>query len=135
MANPSLSTRQIRKIEGLIHGWTTKLTWDLLVGRIKTDLGITTTRQTLNTYTSIKTAYTDKKQMLRGKPTEALMRFTKKDLSLAEENQKLKAENKALNKRTERQQAFIAEIAQQARLNPTLMAMMERVKQQVMKHG
>jgi len=134
MALPSLSSQQIRKIEGLIQGWTSKLTWELLVQRIETDLGIKTTRQTLHTYRSIKTMFIDRKQELRGKPTETLIRFTKGDLELAEQNDKLKAENAALTKRVERQQAFISEIAAVAKTNPAVMNVLERVKLNVSKN-
>ena len=135
MALPSLSSQQIRKIEGLIQGWTTKLTWDLLVKRIETDFGIKTTRQTLRTYTPIKTMYSDRKQELRGKPTETLIRFTKGDLDLAEQNDKLDAEITSLIKRVERQQAFISEIATMAKTNPAVMDVLERVKLKVSKNG
>lgn len=135
MALPSLSSQQVRKIEGLIQAWTTKLTWDLLVKRIETDFGIKTTRQTLSTYTSIKTMFVDRKQQLRGQPTEKLIRFTKGDMELAEKNDKLKAENAALVKRVERQQAFIIEIAAMAKTNPTVMSVLERVKLKVSKNG
>lgn len=135
MALPSLSSKDVRKIEGLIQGWTTKLTWDLLVKRIETDLNIKTTRQTLNTYISIKTTFNDKKQHLRGKPTETLLRFTTSDLKLAEQNDKLISENLALNKRVERQQAFISEIAAISKTNPSVMNVLERVKLKVSKNG
>ena len=134
MALPSLSSQQIRKIEGLIQGWTTKLTWDLLVKRIETDFGINTTRQTLNTYTSIKHMLRDRKQQMRGKPTETLIRFTKSDLELAEQNDKLTAEKVVLTKRVERQQAFILEIATMAKTNPAVMDVLERVKLKVSKN-
>ena len=77
MALPSLTAEQIIKIESLILSWQTKLTWDLLVERIKSDLNITTTRQTLNTYNSIKAAYDTQKQHLRGKPTAEFVKFIK----------------------------------------------------------
>lgn len=61
MALPSLTTEEIIKIEALIRQWTTKFTWELLVKRIKNDLDIDTTRQTLPKYSSIKKAYQKKK--------------------------------------------------------------------------
>lgn len=135
MALPSLSSQQVRKIEGLIQGWTTKLTWDLLLQRIETDLGIKTTRQTLNTYMSIKTMFQDRKQALRGKPTEALLRYTKQDVDMAEQIKRLQADNNALTKRVERQLAFINEIANVAKINPSVMDVLERVKLRVSKNG
>jgi hypothetical protein len=135
MALPSLSSQQVRKIEGLIQGWTTKLTWALLVKRIETDLGINTTRQTLNTYMSIKTIFQDRKQALRGNPTEALIKFTKQDLEMAEQIKRLDAENAILTGRVERQQAFISEIVTMAKMNPAVMDVLERVKLKVSKNG
>ena len=135
MKLPSLSLKQVQRIEGVIQGWTTKLTWDLLVQRIETDLEIKTTRQTLNTYLSIKTSYQDRKQALRGKPTEALLKFTKQDVEMAEQVKRLQAENAALNKRVERQMAFIAEIAAFAKINPSVMDVLERVKMKVTKNS
>ena len=134
MALPSLSSQQIRKIEGLIQSWTTKLTWDLLVKRIETDFGIKTTRQTLYTYISIKDMFRNRKQQMRGQPTETLIRFTKGDLELAEQNDKLTAEKVALIKRIERQQAFILEIATMAKTNHAVMDVLERVKLKVSKN-
>jgi SMC interacting uncharacterized protein involved in chromosome segregation len=135
MALPSVSSQQIRKIEGLLQGWTTKLTWDLLVQRIETDLGIKTTRQTLNTYMSIKTMFQDRKQALRGKPTETLLKFTKKDVDMAEQIKRLQADNDAMAKRIERQLAFITEIAAVAKINPSVMDVLERIKLKVSKYG
>jgi hypothetical protein len=133
MALPSLNSKQIRKIEGLIQGWTTKLTWALLVQRAKTDLEIKTTRQTLNTYQSIKTMFQDKKQELRGHPTKELIKFTKHELNMAEQIQRLTAENSALLERVERQHAFIGEITTIAKFNPSVMSIMEDVKRQIQK--
>lgn len=135
MALPSLSSQQIRKIEGLIQGWTTKLTWALLVQRIETDIDIKTSRQTLDTYVSIKAMFQDRKQALRGKPTEALIKFTKQDLDMASQIESLNADNAALTKRIERQQAFISEIAEVAQINPSVMSVMEDLKRKVKNNG
>ena len=135
MALPSLSSQQLRKIEGLIQGWTTRLTWDLLVQRIETDLDINITRQTLDTYLSISIAFKNRKQALRGKPTEALKKFTKGDLDMASQIEKLNAENTVLNKKVERQMAFISEIAAIAQINPSVMAIMEDLKHKVKRNG
>ena len=133
MALPSLSTSDVRNIEKVINGWSTKLTWDLLVARIETDLGIITTRQTLNTYTSIKTAFSNKKQKLRGKPSDMLLKFTQNDMKMAERIERLTSENEELEIRVEKQRAFIAEIADIAKSNPSVMQVLEKVKRRVSK--
>jgi uncharacterized protein (DUF342 family) len=84
---------------------------------------------------SIKTIFQDKKKALRGKPTEALKKFTKQDLDMASQIERLKAENTSLTKRVERQQAFIGEIAAVAQINPSVMAVMEDLKHKVKKNG
>lgn len=131
MALPSLSTQEIRKIEGLLQGWTTKLTWELLLGRMETDLGIKTTRQTLSTYTSIKTMYNDRKQILRGKPSETLIKFTNQDVRMSERVERLEAELIAANRRIEHQQKFIGEMAFIAKTNPSVMSLMTRLKKRL----
>ena len=80
MALPSLDTQQVRKIETLIARWQMRLTWGLLVDRIKSDLDIDTTRQTLNSYKSIYNEYCEKKQALRGKPSDEFIKVVKKVL-------------------------------------------------------
>ena len=131
MALPSLDTKTIRKIEGLIQGWTTKLTWDLLVQRIETDFGVKTTRQTLNSYTSIKTMYSDKKQQLRGAPSEQLIKFVKSDTEAVIRIQKLESEIASLIRQNEKQRAFISEVAMLAKSNPSVLDLIERVKNRV----
>tara|TARA_R110000868_G_scaffold60030_3_gene184056 strand:+ start:731 stop:1138 length:408 start_codon:yes stop_codon:yes gene_type:complete len=135
MALPSLKTDQVRKIEGLIQGWTTKLTWDLLIGRIESDFAIKTTRQTLNTYVSIKTMYTDKKHKLRGKPSEEIIDVTRSDVELAKTILSLRAQIVALEKRDNKQRAFILEIADQAKSNPLILEVLNRVKERINKNG
>lgn len=135
MALPSLKTVQVRKIEGLIQGWTTKLTWDLLIKRIESDFAITTTRQTLNTYVSIKTMYTDKKEKLRGKATDEIIAITQSQVSLAETILSLRAQIAVLEKRDEKQRAFIEEIALVAKSNLQIMVVLNKVKNRITKSG
>lgn len=131
MALPSLTTAQIRKIETLIISWQTKLTWDFLVARIKNDLNISTTRQTLNTYSSIKAAYDKKKQELRGKPTAELVKFIKSDQKAFEQIERLKAENEVLNQKVVTQLAFIKILGELSKSNPLLTALLNKTKQSV----
>lgn len=60
-----LSGHKINSIVNMIGKWETKLTWDLLVERIKSDLGISITRQSLSTYELIASAYSAQKNKLR----------------------------------------------------------------------
>lgn len=129
MAAPSLSTQQIRKIETLIRVWQSKLTWHHLVDRIEIELNIKTTRQTLNTYNSIKRAYDIKKQEFRGKPTPEFIKFTKSDLEAYRRITNLEAENKILQQQVSSQLAFIRQIAIQSSNNPLLTQLLNKVKQ------
>ena len=131
MAFPSLTTAQIRKIEALITAWQTKLTWEFLVERIKSDLNITTTRQTLNTYNSIKAAYDTKKQELRGKPTTEFVKFIKSDQKTFEQIERLKAENEVLRQKVDKQLAFIKNLGVLSASNPLLTALLNKAKQSV----
>ena len=131
MALPSLTSAQTRKIETLITLWQTKLTWDLLVERIKNDLNITTTRQTLNTYNSIKAAYDTKKQELRGKPTTEFVKFIKSDQKTYEQIERLKAENEVLRQKVDKQLAFIKNLGVLSESNPLLTALLNKAKQSV----
>ncbi len=131
MALPSLTSAQTRKIETLITLWQTKLTWDLLVERIKNDLNITTTRQTLNTYNSIKAAYDTKKQELRGKPTTEFVKFIKTDQKTYEQIERLKAENEVLRQKVDKQLAFIKNLGVLSASNPLLTALLNKAKQSV----
>lgn len=61
MAIKSLDTNQQISIQALIRSWEGKLTWDLLVTKIESNLAINTTRQTLDKYLNIKNEYKEKK--------------------------------------------------------------------------
>lgn len=135
MAKPSLSSQQVRKIEGLIKGWGTKLTMKLLLQRIETDLGIITTHTTLYSYAGIAATYKAKKKELRGAPPESLIQFSQQDVDMSNQIKRLKAENAILTARVERQMAFINEIAEAAKNNPSVMNLMENVKLKVSKNG
>ena len=128
MALPSLTTEQIRDIEILIGAWHTKLTWELLVKTIEAELNIKTTRQTLNTYKGIKSAYLARKHDLRGKPTREFINFTKADITHFERIEKLEAENKILKQKLDQQIAYIRELGRRADTNPLLANLMNEVK-------
>ena len=128
MALPSLNTQQVRKIEKLIFGWRTKLSWDVLVQRIESDFGIETTRQTLNTYKPIKDAFRDKKQELRGAPTKEFIQFTKAEVNAYERIKSLESEVTSLEKKVDKQKAFIQLIADTAKSNPLLLEVLNKTK-------
>jgi len=135
MAEQSLSTKAIVDIEVLIRSFKTKLTWTLLVERIKSDLDIETTRQTLPKYPSIKAAYDAKKQELRGKPSPELVKFVKSDQDKFKQLERLKAENEVLQQRSEKQLAFIKELGVLAQSNPSLVALLNKAKQSAARGG
>ncbi|QWV04924.1 hypothetical protein KQ246_16745 [Pseudoalteromonas shioyasakiensis] len=80
MAKPSLTPQKVRKIEALIRAWNTKLTMKILIPELKLKLGITTTRQTLYSYTSIKKAYQTRKKELKGKPNVVVIKDSQDNL-------------------------------------------------------
>ena len=102
-----------------------------MVERIKNDLNITTTRQTLNTYNSIKAAYDTKKQELRGKPTTEFVKFIKSDQKTYEQIERLKAENEVLKQKVDKQLAFIKNLGVLSASNPLLTALLNKAKQSV----
>ena len=128
MALPSLSMAEMRKIETLIKTWKTKLTWELLVDRIESDLSITTTRQTLVTYDSIKTSYDNKKQELRGVPSPKFTKFIKSDVDSFDRIERLKAENAGLQNQVDKQLAFIRKLGELSSSNPSLKMLLNEVK-------
>ncbi|PWY27666.1 hypothetical protein VV97_18620 [Vibrio vulnificus] len=136
MALPSLTTEEIIKIEALIRQWTTKFTWELLVKRIKNDLDIDTTRQTLPKYSSIKKAYKKKKEQLSGKSVpedsldylEKLSKFTRADIDRFEQIEKLEAEIEVLHEKVKKQLAFIKKLSELADTNPSLLELLNRTK-------
>lgn len=61
---PKLSLGDVKKIEKSLRTWKGKLTWDALVEAIQEQYDITATRQTLNTYGSVKEAFDGAKKGL-----------------------------------------------------------------------
>lgn len=133
MAAKSLSTEQISKIESLIQVWKGKFTWGLLVQRIKVELDIDTTRQTLTTYSRIKTAYSNKKQNNRDKVPDDFLLFTKENIDSYQKIQNLEAEIDVLKSRVDSQLAFIREIGKQSEHNPLLTHLLNKVRDNLSK--
>jgi len=134
MALPSLSTAEERKIIKLINAWSAKkFTWALLVAKIKMELDIETTRQTLPTYKLIKDAYNSKKSEWRGIPSDTVVEVIQSDVKMAERIVRLEKDKSKLEQRAEKQRAFIAEIADVAKSNPSVMLVLDRVKNRITK--
>lgn len=130
MAMKSLETEQQISIKTIIRTWQGKLTWDLLVTQIDVELGISTTRQTLNTYTSIKQEFDLKKKELRSKPvasSDPALSYLKSDIDKAEEIIRLKAENEILKEQVGYQRAFIKDLGAIASNNPVVMNIFQQV--------
>ncbi|OLO12391.1 hypothetical protein BTW10_02655 [Chromohalobacter japonicus] len=71
-----LSVADVTRIEAMIRDWrSSKLTWELVVIACKNELGIETTRKTLLTRDSIKTAMRLRKSELKA-PSQATRQFT-----------------------------------------------------------
>lgn len=143
MASPSLNTKQIIEIQAIIKSWKTKLTWELLIAYIESDMGITRTRQTLLTYHSIKDEYEQKKDELRGKPLLPILAtkyLSKKDkvliATLAErdtEIAKLKAKIDTYEIKVGQLQTFIKILVDKAKGNPSLMDIFQRTRSETLK--
>ncbi|NVJ67085.1 MAG: hypothetical protein HWE16_11405 [Gammaproteobacteria bacterium] len=139
MANPSLNDKDIRKITGLIRSWNTKLTWDLLVQRIELEFAVKTTRQTLSSYSSIKTEFQSQKQSLRLEQLTFSPNYSKQDVDLIKEVESLKnkierlqAEKDTESRRVDQQLAFIREITEVAKNHPNVMNVLEDVKRRIL---
>lgn len=130
MAIKSLDTNEQISIQALIRSWEGKLTWGLLVAKIKSNLTITTTRQTLDKYLNIKNEYKDKKRLLKelpvsSKDTERIY-YLKKDIDLADKVIQLEAELKVAKSEIGYLQAFVQKIANIGQSNPSVMDVLSR---------
>lgn len=97
-----LNSNDVKRIIGLIDGWSGKLTWDLLCEKIEEALGCRKTRQTLNANAPIKEAFTHKKERLKNqivglKIPASLGIAAQRIQRLEEENARLQKENDRLN--------------------------------------
>ncbi|MCF7354708.1 MULTISPECIES: hypothetical protein [Vibrio] len=135
MAIKSLETEQQISIQALILSWEGKLTWDLLVTKIESSLGIATTRQTLDKYANIKHEYKQKKQVLRGKPVspknEELLAYLQKDVDLAEKVVQLEAQLAVAQSEVGKLQAFIQKLSSIGKTNPSVMDVFQKTLQDV----
>lgn len=135
MALKSLETEQQISVQALIRSWEGKLTWDLLVTKIESSLGITTTRQTLDKYANIKHEYKQKKQVLRGKPVSSenkeLISYLQKDIDLAEKVIQLDAQLAVAQSEIGKLQAFIQKLSSIGKTNPSVMDVFQKTLQDV----
>ena len=132
MAAPSLSTEQIRKIERLIDIWNGKLTWALLILHISDHLDIKTTRQTLDKYPSIKSAYDRAKARARGRGnmdlTQEFVRFTESDVKQFERLKRLEAENESLKRIVDEQCNFFEALIKASETDRVLKNSLDKFK-------
>ncbi|RUM50063.1 MAG: hypothetical protein DSY85_14300 [Marinomonas sp.] len=135
MATKSLEVEQQISIQALIRSWQGKLTWDLLVTKIESNLGIETTRQTLDKYANIKHEYKQKKLVLRGKPVSAenneLISYLGKDVDLAEKVIQLEAKLEVAQSEIGKLHAFIQKLSSIGQSNPSVMDVFQRAIQDV----
>lgn len=106
-SNIALDSNQQRKIRTLIRVWSTKFNWKLLVDAIKDDLGITISRQSLNTYDGIKNEYDAKKAEFRGVTPDIAKRVTMSDVNKEKKIEQLEAELKIKQEDIDRQLCLV----------------------------
>lgn len=135
MAIKSLETEQQISIQALIRSWEGKLTWDLLVTKIESSLGITTTRQTLDKYANIKHEYKQKKQVLRSIPVSSenkeLIAYLQQDVDLAQKVIQLEAQLAVAKSEIGKLQAFIQKLSSIGKTNPSVMDVFQKTLQDV----
>lgn len=107
-------------IERMIRLWEGKLTWNALVQRIEIELGIRVTRQTLEDYVGIYTAYKQKKEMLRCGDNKPERMITASDVELADKVRRLETELEIARKTINEQKRFLQRILQNAAEIPSL---------------
>ena len=117
---PIITSHQQRKIEIIIVKWSGKLTWEKLVSKVKLELWIITTRQTLCTYVGIYTSYKSKKAQLRGATPSLYTKITASEVKLVEQVENLKAEIVVLKKNNAEQLRMIERILANANAIPNL---------------
>ncbi|MCD9489941.1 hypothetical protein GLP30_03745 [Photobacterium phosphoreum] len=101
MAYLSLTSENQRNIQAIIRSWNGKLTWNLLINKITNELEIKTTRQTLNSYLSIKNEYQLKKYNQKKEGINLLVNDSYPTTNLEIENIKLKEKTRKLEAKIE----------------------------------
>lgn len=120
MASPKISSHQQRIIEIMLENWSGKLTWEALTSRVGLELGLSTTRQTLCSYSGIASAFKDRKAKLRGVNSEVFTDITASDVSMLETIKRLRAEIVVLKRNNSEQLRMIERIFSNANSIPNL---------------
>lgn len=126
----------VRKIEKTLTSWNGTLTWDLLVDHVKEKLNIDKTRQTLQSYGSIKTVYDETKDRLRGIPksVKANPNVTLKQAELVTRIEALQRDNDQLEKQLNYLKGLLHAINIEAsEKNPLLNEVLATVKRNYIK--
>ncbi|UYM17080.1 hypothetical protein [Endozoicomonas euniceicola] len=111
-----LSKERISEICTILTTWNGKLTWDLLVKKIASEMNLKVSRQTLNAYFSIKKEFQIKKDDLRkGIDSEsypANLKISEKDLLKKIEDQQkiIKSLEQKINEQTNQLKSFVYNI-------------------------
>ena len=119
-AKPKINSDMQFKIERIIWLWEGKLTWDSLVKKIQIDLSLDISRQTLQDYVGIYTAYKRKKDQPSDNSKEYRQISKKDDNEATEKIAKLKIEIKLQAKIINEQKRFLQRILQNASEIPAL---------------
>ncbi|MEH6394793.1 MULTISPECIES: hypothetical protein [Pseudoalteromonas] len=119
-AKPKITEDEQFKIEKMLFLWEGKLTWSMLTQKIKIELGMKISRQTLTTYKGIYNAYSNKKELYSGKTHQVEKRITQSDVTLVKQLENLQAEIELKNKTINEQKRFLQRILQNAIEIPAL---------------
>jgi len=120
MAAPNISAQLQRKIEIMLVKWVGKLTWDALVKKIQLEFGLSTTRQTLCTYSGINSSYKSRKAQLRGVSPMIYTKIMASDVRLVEQVEYFKAEIEVLKRNNFEQLRMIERMLANASSIPNL---------------
>ncbi|MDU0111750.1 hypothetical protein RT723_01735 [Psychrosphaera aquimarina] len=107
-------------IERIIRLWEGKFTWAALIKAVEIELGLKVTRQTLEDYKGIYTAYKQKKEMLRGVDPKFDRSIVSSDVKLKNRLDKLLAEIELKDQIINEQKRFLQRLMQNAAEIPAL---------------
>ena len=99
----NLDDEAISRIVGILDGWASKLTWELLIDTVDRHLGANYTRQALHKHERIRRAFVQRKKALQSDPSAEvvvdppeLQAALERIARLDGENARLEAENQRL---------------------------------------
>ncbi|MDC5871543.1 hypothetical protein OPW39_22285 [Vibrio europaeus] len=127
---PKLSLGDVKKIEKSLRTWKGKLTWDVLVETIQEQYDITATRQTLNTYGSVKEAFDGAKKRLRNTSKKVISspNISLEKVDLVAKIEALEIDNKELEKQNDRLRGILHAIHIESEKTPQLLEVLRTVK-------